>query len=501
MRKRLIQAPDLTSKKKKVDADLLVNTKALSEALTLISKAVEDADATKSDIAGELESVQKKIDQLQQAVEIIIKTESETAGTVNELSAERQTVISELNDLNEKIKEISSRIAETVDGQQFKNVSKDLNSIQKTINKFKEDIEWLISEIDRLNDLVEKAGKSSDYISVGGGGISLAEAKAIKLDDFAEPDDNTDLDFDTSKHGLVPKGTNVGDYLKDDGTWGTPAGSGAGDMLAETYDPTGVEADVFDVDNHKDGTTNKVYSATEKTKLAGIESEAKDDQTGAEIKTAYEAEDDTNAYTDAEKTKLAAIEASATADQTKDDIDALGLSHDSLADVSTSDHHVKYTNAEAVAAAEAAGLVLAAGKAVEYTTPTGSRTASGIIKTKTAGAALVFGNACYVGTDGKMEKALADDAAVTIPATHLCISVSIEENATGLFLEQGEVHSEDDSWAWDTGLSVYLSVGTAGLITKTMPTKVTGNQVQVLGIAVATDTIYWNPSPVVVEYA
>jgi hypothetical protein len=44
---------------------------------------------------------------------------------------------------------------------------------------------------------------------------------ALKLDDCAAPDDNTDLDFSTSTHGLCPKGTNVGDYLKDDGTWGT----------------------------------------------------------------------------------------------------------------------------------------------------------------------------------------------------------------------------------------------------------------------------------------
>lgn len=156
-------------------------------------------------------------------------------------------------------------------------------------------------------------------------------------------------------------------------------------------------------------------------------------------------------------------------------------------------------DADAVAAVEAAGLTLATEKAIEYTTPTADHTASGIIVTKTAGAALVFGDACYTGTDGKMEKALADDAAVTIPATHLCIA-TIAENAAGLFLEQGEAH--DDSWAFDVGLSVYLSKDTAGLITKTMPTKVTGNQVQVLGTCVEDTTkIFWNPSPIVVEYA
>jgi hypothetical protein len=66
-------------------------------------------------------------------------------------------------------------------------------------------------------------------------------------------------------------------------------------------------------------------------KLSGIEEGATADQTGAEIKTAYEANSDTNAFTDAEKTKLQnldlaklqGIETSATADQTGAEIKSL----------------------------------------------------------------------------------------------------------------------------------------------------------------------------------
>lgn len=58
------------------------------------------------------------------------------------------------------------------------------------------------------------------------------------------------------------------------------------------------------------------FSYENEAKLAAIEALATADQTGAEIKVAYEAEADTNAYLDAEKSKLAAIEALATADQT-----------------------------------------------------------------------------------------------------------------------------------------------------------------------------------------
>lgn len=47
--------------------------------------------------------------------------------------------------------------------------------------------------------------------------------------------DNTTNNFSTTKHGFVPKGTNTGKFLKDDGTWDSIPGGG--DMLASTYDP------------------------------------------------------------------------------------------------------------------------------------------------------------------------------------------------------------------------------------------------------------------------
>jgi len=48
-------------------------------------------------------------------------------------------------------------------------------------------------------------------------------------------------------------------------------------------------------------------TSAERTKLAAIEASATADQTGAEIKTAYEAEAETNAFTDAEKSKLGGL--------------------------------------------------------------------------------------------------------------------------------------------------------------------------------------------------
>ncbi len=44
---------------------------------------------------------------------------------------------------------------------------------------------------------------------------------AIKLDDLTAPDDNTDLDASTSKHGLFPKFPNTKQALIGDKTWAT----------------------------------------------------------------------------------------------------------------------------------------------------------------------------------------------------------------------------------------------------------------------------------------
>ena len=55
-------------------------------------------------------------------------------------------------------------------------------------------------------------------------------------------------------------------------------------------------------------------SAADKTKLDGIDTGAKDDQTAAEIRTLVESATDSNVFTDADHSKLNAIEAGATTD-------------------------------------------------------------------------------------------------------------------------------------------------------------------------------------------
>ncbi|MDP6583370.1 MAG: hypothetical protein QF535_01855, partial [Anaerolineales bacterium] len=77
------------------------------------------------------------------------------------------------------------------------------------------------------------------------------------------------------------------------------------------------------LDDITDGTTYKRMSATEQTKLSGIETSATADQTAAEIRTLVGSATDSNVYTDTEKTKLTNIEASADVTDTTNVVAAL----------------------------------------------------------------------------------------------------------------------------------------------------------------------------------
>jgi len=70
---------------------------------------------------------------------------------------------------------------------------------------------------------------------------------AIKLDDLAAPDDNTDLDVSTSAHGLCPKAPNdTTKFLRGDGTWAEPPGS---DLTKNSYASNSVRYSVNDILN------------------------------------------------------------------------------------------------------------------------------------------------------------------------------------------------------------------------------------------------------------
>jgi hypothetical protein len=130
-------------------------------------------------------------------------------------------------------------------------------------------------------------------------------------------------------------------------------------------------------------------------------------------------------------------------------------------------------------------------------------TAVGEKITATAGENLVFGDSCYLKSDGKWWKTDAD-AAATMPSTAMAIA-TISAAASGLFLKSGYARA-DSRWAGMTvGADIYASQ-TAGAFTQTAPTPTTAATVflQRLGKAPSTNTgavgiIWYNPDPMVFE--
>jgi hypothetical protein len=82
--------------------------------------------------------------------------------------------------------------------------------------------------------------------------VTAAQAGALptgtKLDDLAAPDDNTDLDASTDKHGLLPKlSGSATEYLDGQGNFTTPSGGGTGGLSVlaphTTTSPLNLSAD------------------------------------------------------------------------------------------------------------------------------------------------------------------------------------------------------------------------------------------------------------------
>lgn len=105
---------------------------------------------------------------------------------------------------------------------------------------------------------------------------------------------------------------------------------------------------------------------------------------------------------------------------------------------------------------------------------------------------------CYRNAAGKWGLALATGI-TTMPAI-VVATETINTDAYGIFLLYGFVRY--DGWAgWTIGHTtglLYVSRATAGLMTQTLPA-IAGEQVQVLGSAIASKIILWNPSYELVE--
>jgi len=123
---------------------------------------------------------------------------------------------------------------------------------------------------------------------------------------------------------------------------------------------------------------------------------------------------------------------------------------------------------------------------------------SGTITTMTvdAGQTSVFGQALHVDTDGEL---IVADADVAGAGSAPCICLAVEAGVGAKKVLLHGIITEVD-WNWTIGGLIYLGddpTTTEGL-TQTAPST-TGDQVQVLAVALSADTILFNPSLVLVE--
>jgi hypothetical protein len=121
-------------------------------------------------------------------------------------------------------------------------------------------------------------------------------------------------------------------------------------------------------------------------------------------------------------------------------------------------------------------------------TPDDDLTADGLKVTLTAAENLVFGEVCYIATNGKATK--ADASANTTSRAMTMATGTIAIDTPGTFLLLG--FTRNSGWTWIVGAEIYLSE-TTGALTQTAPTA-SDSVTQVMGTAISADLMYFNPS-------
>jgi len=358
-------------------------------------------------------------------------------------------------------------------------------------------------------------------VNIDSGDIAAGVTINVKLDDLATPDDNTDLNFTTTYHGLVPKGTNVGNFLKDDGTWAAAAGGGdvtgpatsTDNMIARHHStggktlqeytsnpPTISDTGDVNIDGDLD-VENIVVSGT----VDGIDVSAHD--------TATTGVHGVGAGTIAKTTDAPAAHKASHETAGADEINDVDINAGTIDGVTIGAAAAPtVTNLGSVATCDINGGtiggvtldgVMTMGETGILLDPvlSGDATYCGITEGGTAGATLAIGDICYLAVaDTRWELAKADVAATSFGKLGMCVQTAAADGSATTMLLYGKIRAATLP-ALTVGAPVFVSAATAGDVTVTAPTGTTNFVVRIIGYGNTAEDLFFCPDNTYVELA
>jgi hypothetical protein len=116
---------------------------------------------------------------------------------------------------------------------------------------------------------------------------------------------------------------------------------------------------------------------------------------------------------------------------------------------------------------------------------------SGFYVSLTYGTTIALFNVLYIGSGGTL--LLADCSSVSSSPGYF---LATEAGSSGSHNVLCIGFAKDNSWAWTPGGPLYLA--SSGLMSQVMPVA-SGNQVQILGIAISSTLVYFNPTMATAE--
>ena len=273
---------------------------------------------------------------------------------------------------------------------------------------------------------VVNALSAGTNISISAGG-QISAAQIAITDVFTVGSESTQLALSTSQGDVVVRTDQNKTYIHNGGSAGTMADFTL--LLTPTGGVTSVVGSTGVVSATQIKTAYEALNDTneftdaEKSKLGTVEQAATADQSDAEIRTAVEAASDSNVFTDADHTKLDAIEASATADQTDAEIRA-AVEAATDSNVFTDADHTKLDAIEASATADQTDAEIRT--AVEAATDSnvftdadhtkldGIEASADVTDTTNVVAALTAGSNITIAADGTIASSGGGGSAITI---------------------------------------------------------------------------------------